>query len=85
MTSTVVKERKQFKKSMKKLLKNSNAKRNEQKRAMSPCIQTRWYRSPEIVLTEKTYNESIDIWSAGLILGELMQATEVNKQSDAQL
>ena len=47
---------------------------------MSPCIQTRWYRSPEIILTEKTYNESIDIWSAGLVLSELMRCTEKFRQ-----
>lgn len=45
-------------------------------RAMSPAIQTRWYRAPEIILTEQQYNESIDIWSAGLILAELMKSTE---------
>ena len=74
--SSSLKERNHFKDSMRQILKKTRAEKEQQKREMSPCIQTRWYRSPEIILTEKTYNESVDIWSAGLVLGELMRCTE---------
>jgi mitogen-activated protein kinase 1/3 len=34
-------------------------------------VATRWYRSPESLLA-LDYNEKIDIWSAGCVLGELL-------------
>ena len=34
-------------------------------------IQTIWYRAPEILLYNKTYNSKIDIWSIGIIMLEL--------------
>ena len=74
------KERDIFKKSMRKVLKDKKADRQVQKREMSPCVQTRWYRAPEIILTEKTYDQSVDIWSAGLVLGELMKSTDKYQQ-----
>ena len=82
MTSDSAKDREQFKKSMRKLLKENLSQRQERKRDMSPCIQTRWYRAPEIILTEKQYNESVDIWSAGLVLGELMKSTDKYQQKE---
>ena len=39
---------------------------------MSSEIMTRWYRSPEVCLTEKNYDKSVDIWSLGVILSELI-------------
>lgn len=33
---------------------------------------TRWYRAPEVCLYQKEYNKSIDIWSLGVILTELI-------------
>lgn len=33
-------------------------------------VATRWYRAPELILSEKTYDKSIDMWSTGCILGE---------------
>ena len=32
---------------------------------------TRWYRAPELILT-RDYDDSIDMWSAGCILAELL-------------
>ncbi|QLL31378.1 hypothetical protein HG536_0B02410 [Torulaspora globosa] len=33
-------------------------------------VATRWYRAPELILSENTYGKSIDMWSIGCILGE---------------
>ena len=43
-------------------------------RSLTPTIQTRTHRAPEVVLTEKRYNEKIDIWGAGIVLAELLSA-----------
>ena len=43
---------------------------------LSPGICTRWYRAPEVILTEPDYNEASDIWSLGIILGELMYSSD---------
>ncbi|GCE99127.1 mitogen-activated protein kinase smk1 [Zygosaccharomyces mellis] len=33
-------------------------------------VATRWYRAPELILSHKSYNKAIDLWSAGCILAE---------------
>lgn len=38
---------------------------------------SRWYRAPEVIITEKAYNKAIDIWSLGTILMELLYCSEV--------
>ena len=43
-------------------------------RSLTPTIQTRTHRAPEVVLTEKRYNEKIDIWGAGIVFAELLNA-----------
>jgi serine/threonine protein kinase len=39
---------------------------------MTDYIATRWYRAPEVILSWKKYNTSIDVWSVGCILAELI-------------
>jgi mitogen-activated protein kinase 1/3 len=36
---------------------------------------TRWYRAPEIMFSVSEYTNSIDIWSVGCILAELLGRT----------
>lgn len=36
---------------------------------------SRYYRAPELIFGSQFYNISIDIWSAGTILGELLQGS----------
>jgi mitogen-activated protein kinase 1/3 len=38
-------------------------------------VMTRFYRAPEVILLQD-YSESVDIWSAGCIFGELLAFTE---------
>ena len=40
---------------------------------MTDYIATRWYRAPEVILSWKRYTGSIDIWSVGCIMAELIQ------------
>jgi cell cycle related kinase len=35
-------------------------------------IATRWYKSPELLYGSKMYDQSIDIWAVGCILGEML-------------
>jgi len=35
-------------------------------------VVTLWYRAPELLLNEKSYDEKVDIWSAGAVFGELL-------------
>ena len=56
-------------------------------RELSSHVVTRWYRAPEVILMEKEYDESIDLWSAGCILSEMISSSEqyqyADKSSDA--
>ncbi|KAJ5362771.1 hypothetical protein N7541_003615, partial [Penicillium brevicompactum] len=36
-------------------------------------ISTKCYRAPELLLTRQTYDETIDVWSAGCIFAEMIQ------------
>eukprot|EP00123_Amoebidium_parasiticum_P022747 comp9415_c0_seq1/m.4462 comp9415_c0_seq1/g.4462 ORF comp9415_c0_seq1/g.4462 comp9415_c0_seq1/m.4462 type:complete len:381 (-) comp9415_c0_seq1:19-1161(-) len=35
-------------------------------------VATRWYRAPEIMLNSRAYSRSIDVWSVGCILAEML-------------
>lgn len=35
-------------------------------------VVTRWYRAPEILLSQAEYKKAIDIWSIGCIFAELL-------------
>ncbi|KRX82522.1 Mitogen-activated protein kinase 14, partial [Trichinella sp. T6] len=39
---------------------------------MTGYVATRWYRAPEIVLNWMHYDKTVDIWSVGCIMGELI-------------
>jgi serine/threonine protein kinase len=36
-------------------------------------VQTRWYRSPEVILLEPNYDSKIDVWSFGCTFAELIK------------
>lgn len=42
-------------------------------------VVTRWYRAPEILLSQSEYTKSIDIWSIGCIFAELLGRTPLFK------
>ena len=39
---------------------------------MTGYVATRWYRAPEIMLNWMHYNKTVDIWSVGCIMAELI-------------
>ncbi|ORX49538.1 Pkinase-domain-containing protein [Hesseltinella vesiculosa] len=50
--------------------------------SMTHYVVTRWYRAPEIMLSNRSYGKAIDIWSAGCILAELLGKRVLFKGSD---
>ena len=42
---------------------------------MSVDVGTRWYKAPDILYGARKYDSSVDIWSAGCILAELLDTT----------
>lgn len=38
----------------------------------TPGVCTSWYRSPELLLGTKIYSSSIDMWSVGCLIGEML-------------
>ncbi|BEJ01239.1 hypothetical protein CcaverHIS631_0510960 [Cutaneotrichosporon cavernicola] len=49
---------------------------------MTEYVATRWYRAPEIMLSFAKYNQSIDMWSVGCILAELLGGEPIFKGTD---
>jgi len=63
------------KETAKKLVDEQNQ-RIQKPRDLSNHVVSRWYRSPEIILVEKNYTSSVDMWSSGCILSEMISCTE---------
>lgn len=48
---------------------------------MSEKVITRWYRPPEVLLNENSYDSSVDIWSFGCSLAEMMKCTKKDEST----
>ncbi len=48
-------------------------------RELTSHIASRWYRAPEVILLEKTYSSSIDMWGVGCVFAELLQMINGNR------
>ncbi len=50
-------------------------------------VVTLWYRSPDVLLGSRNYSTSIDMWSAGCIMAEMMLGKPLfaGKDSEDQL
>lgn len=48
---------------------------------------TLWYRAPELLLLSERYGPAVDVWSAGVIFGELVTRDHLfpGQQEDDQL
>jgi p38 MAP kinase len=49
---------------------------------MTGYVATRWYRAPEIMLNWMHYNQTVDIWSVGCIMAELISGKTLFPGSD---
>ncbi|KLT40954.1 kinase-like protein [Cutaneotrichosporon oleaginosum] len=49
---------------------------------LTEYVATRWYRAPEIMLSNRRYTTAIDVWSIGCILAELLGGKPVFKGKD---
>jgi len=45
---------------------------NEDEVVLTEYVVTRWYRAPEVMLSSKSYDYGVDVWSTGCILAELL-------------
>ena len=57
-------------------------KRNKRKRCLSSRVVARFYRSPELLIKEKQYDQKIDIFSIGCIFAELLDSLEPDFQTN---
>lgn len=44
---------------------------------MTKEIMTLWYRAPEVILDNLTYTKEIDLWSAGVIIFEMLTGSHM--------
>ncbi|XP_025782278.1 mitogen-activated protein kinase 12 [Puma concolor] len=49
---------------------------------MTGYVVTRWYRAPEVILNWMHYTQTVDIWSAGCIMAEMITGKTLFKGSD---
>lgn len=48
-----------------------------QKEIYTPNVVTQWYRAPEILLGDSQYNEQVDMWSMGCVMGEFWNRSAI--------
>ncbi|CAG0919761.1 unnamed protein product [Notodromas monacha] len=63
-----------------KILDFGLARHTEQE--MTGYVATRWYRAPEIMLNWMHYNQTVDIWSVGCIMAELLTSRNLFPGTD---
>jgi len=51
---------------------------------MTDYVATRWYRAPELILEVGDYGPSVDVWSVGCILAELLKRKPFLPGSDTR-
>jgi len=49
---------------------------------MTGYVATRWYRAPEIMLNWMHYNQTVDLWSVGCIMAEMLTGKTLFPGSD---
>ncbi|KAF7253705.1 Mitogen-activated protein kinase 13 [Varanus komodoensis] len=49
---------------------------------MTGYVVTRWYRAPEVILNWMHYNQTVDIWSVGCIMAEMLTGKTLFKDLD---
>ncbi|XP_036432974.1 mitogen-activated protein kinase 12b isoform X1 [Colossoma macropomum] len=49
---------------------------------MTGYVVTRWYRAPEVILNWMRYSQTVDIWSVGCIMAEMLLGRPLFKGND---
>ncbi|XP_061112992.1 mitogen-activated protein kinase 13 [Conger conger] len=49
---------------------------------MTGYVVTRWYRAPEVILNWMHYTQTVDLWSVGCIMGEMINGKTLFKGKD---
>ncbi|XP_005389631.1 PREDICTED: mitogen-activated protein kinase 13 isoform X2 [Chinchilla lanigera] len=49
---------------------------------MTGYVVTRWYRAPEVILSWMHYNQTVDVWSVGCIMAEMLTGKTLFKGKD---
>ncbi|KAI4904464.1 hypothetical protein NFI96_015119 [Prochilodus magdalenae] len=49
---------------------------------MTGYVVTRWYRAPEVILNWMHYTQTVDIWSVGCIMAEMLMGRPLFKGND---
>uniref|UniRef100_A0A8C7PC22 mitogen-activated protein kinase n=1 Tax=Oncorhynchus mykiss TaxID=8022 RepID=A0A8C7PC22_ONCMY len=49
---------------------------------MTGYVVTRWYRAPEVILSWMHYTQTVDIWSVGCIMAEMLSGKTLFKGND---
>uniref|UniRef100_A0A4W5R8N8 mitogen-activated protein kinase n=1 Tax=Hucho hucho TaxID=62062 RepID=A0A4W5R8N8_9TELE len=49
---------------------------------MTGYVVTRWYRAPEVILSWMHYTQTVDIWSVGCIMAEMLSGKPLFKGND---
>ncbi|XP_058841455.1 mitogen-activated protein kinase 12-like isoform X2 [Acipenser ruthenus] len=49
---------------------------------MTGYVVTRWYRAPEVILNWMHYTQTVDIWSVGCIMAEMLSGKPLFKGND---
>lgn len=55
----------------------------QEEEALTEYVVTRFYRAPEVVLTATHYTYTVDMWSAGCILGEMIKGQALFQGKDS--
>jgi len=54
----------------------------EEDALLTEYVVTRWYRAPEVVVSARRYNQSVDVWAIGCILAEMYLKAPIFKGDD---
>ena len=63
-----------FARKIKQNIKNT---KNSKIELLTDYVATRWYRSPELLISNGKYNFEVDYWAAGCIMGELIDGNPI--------
>ena len=61
-----------------------SAKKYKEEDASVAYITSRYYRAPELIFGNQKYDYSIDVWSAGCVIAEMMLGEPVFKGKNNQ-